>query len=212
MERDHIEALTITVHRHVISIGVKRSGDDDVRSVYLDRPISSYGPVELTIPSMDELRQLRSLHIDGTVVTDANGTVGTNVILNTDMFCALDSLRELSLYNLTISINDPQCIALPNLRSVNIGYCTFNINVEGYENVLEMFRDYSPKLRRIAIRYTNMTGTLPDMHPGIRIIVSDNDGIADYYYNTENMTSRRSMENRSRVSRVSRMHGFYTSR
>jgi len=207
MERDHIEALTITVHRHAISIGVKRSGDDNIRSVYLDRPISSYGPVELTIPSMDELSQLRSLHIDGTVVTDA--------ILNTDMFCALDSLRELSLYNLTISINDPQCIALPNLRSVNIGYCTFNINVEGYENVLEMFRDYSPKLRRIAIRYTNMTGTLPDMHPGIRIIVSDNDGIADYYYNTENMTSRRSMENRSRinrVSRVSRMDGFYTSR
>jgi len=206
MERDHIEALTITVHRHAISIGVKRSGDDNIRSVYLDRPISSYGPVELTIPSMDELRQLRSLHIDGTV---------TDVILNTDMFCALDSLRDLSLYNLTISINDPQCIALPNLRSVNIGYCTFNINVEGYENVLEMFRDYSPELRRIAIRYTNMTGTLPDMHPGIRIIVSDNDGIADYYYNTENMTSRHSMENRSRinrVSRVSRTDGFYTSR
>ena len=175
MERDHIEGLTITVHRHAISIGVKRSGDDNVRNVYLDRPISSYGPVELTIPSMDELRQLRSLHIDGTVVTD--------VILNTDMFCALDSLRDLSLYNLTISINDPQCIALPNLRSVNIRYCTFNINVEGYENVLEMFRDYSPKLRRIVIRHTNMTGTLPDMHPGIRIIVSDNDGIADYYYN-----------------------------
>lgn len=206
MERDHIEALTITVDRHVISIGVKRSGDDDVRNVDLDRPISSYGPVELTIPSMDELRQLRSLHIDGTV---------TDVILNTDMFCALDSLRDLSLYNLTISINDPQCIALPNLRSVNIRYCTFNINVEGYENVLEMFRDYSPKLRRIVIRHTNMTGTLPDMHPGIRIIVSDNDGIADYYYNTEDMTSRHSMENRSRinrVSRVSRMHGFYTSR
>jgi len=206
MERDHIEALTITVHRHAISIGVKRSGDDNIRSVYLDRPISSYGPVELTIPSMDELSQLRSLHIDGTV---------TDVILNTDMFCALDSLRDLSLYNLTISINDPQCIALPNLRSVNIGYCTFNINVEGYENVLEMFRDYSPELRRIAIRYTNMTGTLPDMHPGIRIIVSDNDGIADYYYNTENMTSRHSMENRSRinrVSRVSRTDGFYTSR
>lgn len=207
MERDHIEALTITVHRHAISIGVKRSGDDDVRSVYLDRPISSYGPVELTIPSMDELRQLRMLHIDGTV---------TDVILNTDMFCALDSLRDLSLYNLIISINDPQCIALPNLRSVNIRYCTFNINVEGYENVLEMFRDYSPKLRRIVIRHTNMTGTLPDMHPGIRIIVSDNDGIADYYQNTEeNMTSRRSMENRSRINRVSRasrMHGFYTSR
>lgn len=208
MERDHIEALTITVDRHVISIGVKRSGDDNVSNVDLDRPISSYGPVELTIPSMDELRQLRSLHIDGTVVTD--------VILNTDMFCALDSLRELSLYNLTISINDPQCIALPNLRSVNIGNCTFNINVEGYENVLEMFRDYSPELRRIAIRYTNMTGTLPDIHPNIeRLIVRDNDGIADYYYNKENMTSRRSMENRSRingVSRVSRMDGFYTSR
>ena len=207
MERDHIEALTITVDWRTISIGVKRSGDDNVRNVYLDRPISSYGPVELTIPSMDELRQLRSLHIDGTVVTD--------VILNTDMFCALDSLRDLSLYNLTISINDPQCIALPNLRSVNIRYCTFNINVEGYENVLEMFRDYSPKLRRIVIRHTNMTGTLPDMHPGIRIIVSDNDGIADYYYNTENMTSRHSMENRSRINRVSRasrMDGFYTSR
>lgn len=207
MERDHIEALTITVHRHAISIGVKRSGDDDVRSVYLDRPISSYGPVELTIPSMDELRQLRMLHIDGTV---------TDVILNTDMFCALDSLSDLSLYNLIISINDPQCIALPNLRSVNIRYCTFNINVEGYENVLEMFRDYSPKLRRITIRHTNMTGTLPDMHPNTRIIVSDNDGIADYYQNTEeNMTSRRSMENRSRINRVSRasrMHGFYTSR
>lgn len=206
MERDHIEALTITVHRHAISIGVKRSGDDDVRSVYLDRPISSYGPVELTIPSMDELRQLRMLHIDGTV---------TDVILNTDMFCALDSLSDLSLYNLIISINDPQCIALPNLRSVNIRYCTFNINVEGYENVLEMFRDYSPKLRRIVIRHTNMTGTLPDMHPNTRIIVSDNDGIADYYYNTENMTSRHSMENRSRINRVSRasrMDGFYTSR
>lgn len=206
MERDHIEGLTITVHRHAISIGVKRSGDDNVRNVDLDRPISSYGPVELTIPSMDELRQLRSLHIDGTV---------TDVILNTDMFCTLDSLRELSLYNLTISINDPQCIALPNLRSVNIGYCTFNINVEGYENVLEMFRDYSPELRRIVIRHTNMTGTLPDIHPNIeRLIVRDNDGIADYYYN-ENMTSRRSMENRSRinrVSRVSRMDGFYTSR
>lgn len=206
MERDHIEALTITVDQRTISIGVKRSGDDNIRSVYLDRPISSYGPVELTIPSMDELRQLRSLHIDGTV---------TDVILNTDMFCALDSLRELSLYNLTISINDPQCIALPNLRSVNIGYCTFNINVEGYENVLEMFRDYSPELRRIVIRHTNMTGTLPDIHPNIeRLIVRDNDGIADYYYN-ENMTSRRSTENRSRinrVSRVSRMDGFYTSR
>lgn len=110
----------------------------------------------LNLPDMSALTNLTKLSIS------AHLWVNKTYTLNTQGLCSVHSLKYLRLENLIVLIDDPKCIALPNLRTVNISTCTFGISPDlPYTNVLEMFSEYSPDIERITISITNMEGSIP---------------------------------------------------
>lgn len=168
-DHEHIQQLDVDIGDNFITVNITYSDDDSdmimspisSRSDYthvMIVPIESPDPhhdIVLNIPILAKLVYLEHLTIK-------NNRSSGRVIVDTDQFCTLDDLREISLTGIHILVGTPVCMIGEPLEELYIHNCTFSLGDSYYENILEMIDDHNPNMEVVSISNTDIRGYVPD--------------------------------------------------